>query len=111
MDRFGVSRMALLYRLQNIGLLDPQDAERMRTEEPNIIETARALSLRLRRDWFDAGRLPQLAVEAWRRGLISTGRAADLLRTDIADFRRRMNVLGIRQEADESEPLIGIASR
>ena len=74
MDRFGVSRTALLYRLQNISLLGADAAEPMRGEEPNIFQTARALGLHLRRDWYDAGRLPQLAVEAWRRGLVSTGR-------------------------------------
>lgn len=109
MDRFGVSRTALLYRLQNIGLLDAGTAERMRSEQPDILAVARALGIRLRRDPLDAGRLPELTVEAWRRGLIATGRAADLLGTDIADFRRRMKILGIRQENDEV-PLVGVAA-
>ena len=109
MDRFGVSRTALLYRLQNIRLLDPDAAEKLRAAEPDIRRTARALGLRLRLDWYDAGRLRELAVEAWRRGLISTGRAAELTRTDIADFRRRMKVLGVRQE-DGAEQLSEFAA-
>jgi hypothetical protein len=109
MDRFGVSRTALLYRLQNVGLLDAAEAERMRAEEPNIIAIARALGLKLRRDWLDAGRLPELAIEAWRRGLISTGRAGELIGADITGFRRRMKVLGIRQE-DGAEPVIGVVT-
>jgi hypothetical protein len=79
----------------------------MRAEEPNIIAIARALGLKLRRDWQDAGRLPELAIEAWRRGLISTGRAGDLIGADIAEFKRRMKVLGIRQE-DGAEPVTGL---
>jgi hypothetical protein len=50
-----------------------------------------------------------LAIEAWRRGLISTGRAGELIGADITGFRRRMKVLGIRQE-DGAEPVIGVVT-
>jgi hypothetical protein len=64
----------------------------------------------IRRDWQDAGRLPELVVEAWRRGLISTRHAGDLIGADIADFERRMKVLGMRQE-NGAEPVAGLALR
>ena len=109
MDYIGVSRIALLYRLQNVGLLEPERAEELRAFEFPITKTARALGLRFRRDPSLGARLPTLAVEAWRKGLISTGRAADLLGLDIQTFRERMRVIG--EQPEDETPLLGAASR
>jgi Zn-dependent peptidase ImmA (M78 family)/DNA-binding XRE family transcriptional regulator len=109
MDYFGVSRIALLYRLQNIGLLESEKAEELRAAEFPITKTARALGIRFRRDRSLGTRLPALAVEAWRRGLISTGRAADILDLDIQTFRQRMRTIGEQLEQAQ-EPLLGAAA-
>jgi len=102
MDHFGVSQPALLFRLQNLGLLDRDKAEVLRKTQLDLPGTARALGLKLRRETKAGTRLYALAAEAWQKGLISAGRAADLMGIDIASFRTRMNLLGVRPAADDS---------
>lgn len=113
MDYFGVSRQALLYRLQNLKLIEETVAEGLRTQDwpaGELIELAERLGLELRRQKYMSTRLPILAIDGWRRGLITTGRAADLLDQDIAEFKTLMSDLGEVREVPSDEPLLGAAA-
>lgn len=109
MDHFGVSRPALLYRLQNVGLLGEIEAERLRALDFSVMKVAGRLGLKFRAEEQVGLRLFALAKQAWRRGLISTGRAADILGVDIVTFRKSMRALGEEQEVDVMESLLGPA--
>lgn len=109
MDHFGVSRSALLYRLQNLKLLAPETAKELRTRDIHVHRVAKALGLRFRRERKDSSRMNALVTEAWRRGLITTGRAADLIDTDVETFRQRMQDQGEHVEPTEGE-LLGAAA-
>ena len=110
MDYFGVSRQALLYRLKNVRLLDQEVADNLlqlpHTAE-DTVRIARRLDLQLRRQGSLSTRLPALAIEAWRRALIGTGRGADLLHLDIATFKDLMHDLGEFQEFADDDELLG----
>lgn len=110
MDHFGVSRTALLWRLQNCKLLAEERASALREDQFSIRQVATALGTEFRRLNRVRGRLPALAVEAWRRGLISTGRAADLYGVSIEDYQGFMRLMGETQEPGDS-PLLGAAAR
>lgn len=113
MDYFGVSRQALLYRLQNLDLLEADRAEELRGRQLSVgdlLEIADRLGLQLRQQEYIATRLPVLAIEAWRRGLIAAGRAADLMELDLADFKGLMNELGEVQELCDETDLLGAAA-
>ena len=113
MDYFGVSRQALLYRLQNLGLIATATAKDLRDRDwsaRDVTSLARRLGLGLRRQEYISTRLPILAIDGWRRGLITTGRAADLLDQDIAEFKMLMSDLGEVREIPSDEPLLGAAA-
>ncbi|HEX7120683.1 MAG TPA: XRE family transcriptional regulator [Longimicrobiales bacterium] len=109
MDHFGVSRPALAFRLQNLGLIDGAESERLRSLEFSPVNVAKKLGLRLRRDNNVGARFGSLVTEAWRRGLITTGRAADLLGLDVDSYRSRMWATGVELESTEDVPLLGAA--
>lgn len=111
MDYFGVSRPALVYRLRNRKLLAPETAGRLLEDRFSVTATAKALGLELRAPEEIGGYLNELAVEAWRRGLISTGRAAELLDLDIQIYRERMRQIGVQQETDEDSVLLGASAK
>lgn len=109
MDHFGVSSQALLYRLQNVGCLTKETAESLRQADFSPVGIARSLGITFRARRRFGERLPTLAVLAWRRGLIGTGRAADLCGLDIVEFRAAMTELGEGPEA-EADELLGAAA-
>lgn len=111
MDYFGVSRQALLYRLQNVDLLDEERAEELRETDFSVTRVAEALGIEFRARRNFGTRLPALAVGAWRRGLISTGRAAELCGTDIEEFRDVMEQLGEEQEYGPDDVELGAAGK
>lgn len=109
MDYFGVSRQALLYRLQNAGLMDEETAEELRQAPFSVTDVAEALDLEFRGSGPFGTRLRALALKAWREGLISTGRAADLFDLDIESFRQRMAGIGEEQEMVADDVRLGAA--
>ena len=110
MDHFGVSKLALLFRLQNLELLDAERAKELRELPLNATAVAERLGLELRTQPYVATRLPILAIECWRKTLITTGRAAEFLQMDVADFKKLMADIGEQQETDEGEDLLGAAA-
>ena len=110
MDHFGVSRQALVYRLRNSKLMPAETTDRLLEDRFSVSAMARALGIELRVPEEIGGQLNGLAVEAWRRGLISTGRAAELFGLDLQSFRERMEEIGVGQELEEEVPLMGAAA-
>lgn len=110
MDFFGVSRQALLYRLQNIGLLGEGYADELRKLTFSPIHVAKTLGITFRARRQFGERLPALAIQAWRTGQISTGRAAELCGYDIAGFRATMAELAETQQPGVDDPLLGAAA-
>lgn len=109
MDYFGVSRPALLYRLQNAGLMDEETAEELRQARFSVTDVAEALGLKFRGSGPFGTRIRALALKAWRKGLISTGRAADLFDLEIESFRQRMAGIGEEQEIVADDVRLGAA--
>lgn len=110
MDFFGVSRRALLYRLQNVGLMTARRAEELRADGFSPGAVAEKLGIQFRTQEYRATRLPVLAVLAWRKNLIGTGRAADFLGLDVASFKQMMNDIGESQVVDTDQELLGAAA-
>jgi len=78
---FGVSYLAMLYRLQNLGWLTGEQRERLQTFKPT--EVSRRLGLEIERkeeDLLIPLRFLRLALEAYRGGKISLGKFANMLR-------------------------------
>jgi len=113
MDYFGVSRQALLYRLQNLKLIKTATAEDLRAQDwsaRDVTNLAGRLGLKLRRQEYLSTRLPILAIDGWRRGLITSGRAADLLDLQVPDFKELMDDLGEVRDTPTDTPLLGAAA-
>ena len=108
-DHFGVPRHALLYRLRNMELLDAAQASGLRRADLPSAGIRRALGLRIRRPESIGWRLETLSREAWKRGLISSGRAAGILGLDLEEFLDRMKLFQEVRYSDPGEPLVGAA--
>ncbi len=111
MDYFGVSSPALLYRLQNVELLDAERAEELRARPFSPTQVARTLGITFRARRHFGERLPALAIEAWRRGLIGTGRASELCGLDVAGFREAMSELGESPVVEDVDAALGVAAK
>lgn len=109
MDYFGASREALLYRLQNAKLLDESRADELRNIRFSVTDVADTLGINFRGSGPFGTRLLSLGLKAWRRGLISTGRAAELFGLDIEGFRDLMSDIGEEQEIEAGEFDLGAA--
>lgn len=105
---FGVSRQALLYRIQNLRLMEPRVPEELWSFSVN--GTAQALGITFGARQNMSLTLPTLAIHAWRKGLISTGRAAELCELDIVEFRRLVLAIGEEPEQADNVPLLGAAA-
>jgi Zn-dependent peptidase ImmA (M78 family)/transcriptional regulator with XRE-family HTH domain len=102
MDYFGVSRPALQFRLKTLRLISEAIHEEARSLEFSVTGIAKALGLALRTEFDLSTRPTDMAIRAWRQGLITTGRAADLLGIDVQEFRQKMADIGEEVEpADE----------
>ncbi len=110
MDYFGVSRTALLYRLQNAKLLDDETAEELRQTRFSVTKVAKALDLEFRGSGPFGTRLLSLTLRAWKRGLVSTGRAAQIFNLDIEEFRDLMEKIGEEQELEPEDVELGAAA-
>ncbi|MBX6331373.1 MAG: ImmA/IrrE family metallo-endopeptidase, partial [Gemmatimonadaceae bacterium] len=108
MDYFGVSRSALLFRLQNVGLISQELAACL--GDFTVASVAQAAGVVFRERAYIGTRLPQLAIHAWRRGLITAGRAAELCDLDLQAFIDLTRELGEQQEVDQDAPLIGASA-
>jgi len=108
MDQFGVSRQALLYRMQNLGLIS--EPVRNALWHFSIAETAKALEITFGGRGFIGTRLPMLAVHAWRQGLVSTARAASLCEKSVEEYRTFVQEIGEEQNPVTAAPLIGAAA-
>ena len=108
MDYFGTSRMALLFRLQNLRLIGAQTASELASF--NVSSVAEATGIKFRDRKYIGTRLPELAIHAWRLGHITAGRAAELCDLDVQKFREVMHQIGEHQELDHDEPLLGAAA-
>jgi hypothetical protein len=108
MQHFGVSRLALLYRLQNLNLISQKTAEAVR--EMRVRETAQRLGITFESTKYPGTRLPALAMQAWRRGVISAGRAAELWGLGLEDFLVYVRDMSEQPEGYEGTPLVGAAA-
>jgi Zn-dependent peptidase ImmA (M78 family)/transcriptional regulator with XRE-family HTH domain len=108
MDYFGVSRSALLFRLQNIGMISPELAGSLNAFIVTSVAEAAGVTFRERK--YIGTRLPELAIHAWRLGHVTTGRAAELCELDVQAFRDLMRDLGEEQELAEHALLIGASA-
>jgi Zn-dependent peptidase ImmA (M78 family)/transcriptional regulator with XRE-family HTH domain len=101
MDYFGVSREALQYRLRALKLLPERQWEELRRLHFSVTAVARALRLQLRIEFDLDDRFTELVVRAWTNGLITTGRAADLLGYDLDGFKAMMAEAGLEPDPGE----------
>lgn len=108
MSHFGVSRPALLYRLQNLRLITEGTREEL--WDFTIHPVAQALEIEFGRRRYIGTRLPALAIHAWRKGLISASRAAGLCQLDLADYKEFVAEIGEELEPSGDTPLLGAAA-
>lgn len=108
MDYFGVSRNALLFRLQNLDFISQELAGALNAFTVSTV--ARAAGITFRERSKIGTRLPELAIHAWRLGHITAGRAAELCDLDLQEFGDLMRELGEQQEFDDDAPLIGASA-
>lgn len=108
MDHFGVSRVALLYRLLNLKLIEIEILEELR--EFSIRSVAQALGIEFGRREYKGTRLLSLAILAWRRGEISAGRAAELCELKLEAFQDLVRDSGEELEGPADAPLLGAAA-
>ena len=108
MDHFGVSKQALLYRLCNLDLIEEDTLDEL--WDFRVSSVAQALGIELGQREYKGTRLPSLAIQAWRRGEISTGRAAALSELELEDFRDLVRGSGEEAEGPPEAPLLGAAA-
>lgn len=108
MDYFGVSRSALLFRLQNLGLISQELTGVLNAF--TVASVARAAGVMFRERKYIGTRLPELAIHAWRLGHVTAGRAAELCDLDLQAFRDLMRELGEQQEFDDDASLVGASA-
>ncbi len=108
MDHFGVSRQALLYRLKNTGLIT--EPTRLSLWSFSVGDTAARMGIVFGSREYAGTRLPMLAIHAWRQGLITTARAAELCAMDIEAYRDLVQAIGETPQEIQDLPLLGAAA-
>lgn len=108
MDHFGVSRQALLYRLRSLDLIEKDTVDVL--WDFRVSPVAQALGIELGQREYKGTRLPSLAILAWRRGEISSGRAAELCELDLEEFQDLVKGSGEEAEVPPDAPLLGAAA-
>jgi Zn-dependent peptidase ImmA (M78 family) len=105
---FGVSYSAMLYRLQNLGWLDEKEREHLMDYKPTQVARRLGYDVEIREEI----QLPfplkfvHLAVEAHKKGKISLGKLAELLkfsRQDTVDLLRSLDIplkLGVESQEE-----------
>lgn len=108
MNHFGVSRTALLFRLLNLRFI--QEAQHHELLEFIVSSVANQLKIILAPSEAAPNRRGTLARLAWRSGLISASRAADLSDLDIGEFKRRAFATGEVPDVPSDMALLGAAA-
>jgi len=110
---FGVSYPAMTYRLQNLRLVTPSLAEQLRAQHAAspVGPERRAREANIEQRFPDSSQWEQLperyvflAFRAYRNELVSTGRLAELLRTDHDDAASRFEQYLARTDGAETAP-------
>ena len=97
---YDVSTDALLWRLQNLGILSPDAAERLRKNEAfrRIDHSSRPAT------WPRPAEPPEryvrLAYTAYQKGALSRARLAELLNVSIADLNNTLQEYGLDERQD-----------
>lgn len=98
---FGVSTIALLFRLSNLRLLNFETAKGMADDEE-----LRALDRRARKDEWGGGpnttRFYFLAAKCLRKGLISRGKFSEMVEINRADVDNFLKDIGVMEEEGET---------
>lgn len=105
MDHFGMSAEGLLWRLHNAGLITAQ--QRHEALGFSVRAVARDLGIDFETRRRPIAQAELLALEGYRRGLLSLGRLAEVFgrpKEQMYDLLRRWNVF---QEFEEQEPAVG----
>ncbi len=108
MDHFGVSRQALLFRLCSLRWITKDLSDSLQSFVVRTV--ADACGIRFGERDYSATRLPQLAIHAWRRGFLTSGRAAELCGTSIEDFLENMRALGEMPDSFDGQSLLGASA-
>jgi Zn-dependent peptidase ImmA (M78 family)/transcriptional regulator with XRE-family HTH domain len=119
-QHFGVSRLAALYRLKNLGLIPQVKLDELLREEQGGRGKEIERSLRLADDREEKGerraspkdfrsRFLALAIEAYRRGKISRGKLSELasiVKFSSSELGRVLRAVGLDDQEAESEVLL-----
>lgn len=93
---FGVSYLAMLYRLQNLGWLTEEDRNRLQTFQPTALACRLGLTIEHREEELPFPlRFLRLALEAYRKEEISLGKFAALLHISRQEAAEILKSLGI----------------
>jgi len=98
--RFGVSTSALLWRMKNLGMMEPQTAEKLLGDA--VFQRADRSTMPAH--WWTPPDLPsrfvELAFVAYGRGQLSRAKLATMLETDLATLPQLLASYGLNMECE-----------